>query len=243
MHKYIQIVQEKIDTMISSQEDQLKEASRKIADAAASGGILHILGTGHSHMIAEELFYRAGGALFVNPILDSGFMLHDGAVKSTKMERLSGYAEAVLDSIDIQENDVFLVISNSGRNILPIEATMYMKKKELYTMSISSLEHSKSVSSRHPSGKRLFELTDIALDNYGEPGDAVLDLPGDLGSYGPTSTVTGVLLVQTLMSMTIEELHQRGEEVAIIRSANLDGSDEHNERLIAKYKQRIPLLR
>lgn len=243
MHRYVEIVQEKIRDMVTSQQKILQEAAEKIADAVTKGGILHVLGTGHSHMIAEELFYRAGGALFVNPILDSGFMLHDGAVKSTKMERLEGYAEAVLESVDIQENDVFLVVSNSGRNVLPIEATMYMKEKGLYTISITSLQHSKSVSSRHKSGKRLFELTDLTLDNYGEEGDAVLSLPGQLGSYGPTSTVTGVILAQTLMSMTIEELHKRGEDPGIIRSANLDGSDEHNERLIEKYRRRISLLR
>lgn len=243
MHKYVEVVQEKISRMIKGQQKVLERAAGKIADSVSKGGILHVLGTGHSHMIAEELFYRAGGALFVNPILDSGFMLHDGALKSTKMERLEGYAEAILDGLDIREEDVFLVVSNSGRNILPLEATIYMKEKGLYTMSITSLEHSKSVSSRHKSGKRLFELTDLTLDNYGEAGDAVLSLSGGGGSYGPTSTVTGVVLVQTLMSMTIEELHRRGQDPGLIRSANLDGSEEHNERLIQKYRERIHLLR
>lgn len=243
MHEYVRIVQEKIELMISTQQNKLKEAAIKIADSVEKGGILHVLGTGHSHMIAEELFYRAGGAVFVNPILDSGFMLHDGAVKSTKMERLSGYAEAVLESVDLKKEDIFLVVSNSGRNILPIEATMYVKEKGLYTISITSLKHSKSVSSRHPEGKRLFELTDLTFDNFGEPGDATLHLPDGVGSYGPTSSATGIVLVQTIMSMTIEELHRRNVDPAIIRSANLDGSDEKNAKLIAKYKDRIPLLR
>src|SRR5690625_7887182 len=109
-------------------------------------------------------------------------MLHDGAVKSTKMERLSGYAEAVLERVDAQEQDIFIAISNSGRNILPIEATEYMKEKGLYTISITSLKHSQSVTSRHPSGKRLFELTDLTFDNFGEPGDAALELSsGEIG--------------------------------------------------------------
>lgn len=243
MHKYVEIVQEKISRMISGQQDQLIKAARKIADSVTKDGILHVLGTGHSHMIAEELFYRAGGTVFVNPILDSGFMLHDGAVKSTKIERLPGYAEAVLENIDVQKQDIFLVVSNSGRNILPIEATLFMKENGLYTIAITSLKHSQSVTSRHPSGKRLFEIVDLTLDNYGEAGDAVLNLPDTQVKYGPTSTVTGVVLVQTLMSMVIEELHRRGEQPPIIQSANLDGADEYNRKLIEKYKKRISLLR
>lgn len=242
MHKYVEVVQGKIEQMITTQEEKLKIAAQKIAGSVIKGGILHVFGSGHSHMIAEEVFYRAGGAIFVNPILDTGFMLHDGAVKSTKMERLSGYAEAVLERVDAQEQDIFIAISNSGRNILPIEATEYMKEKGLYTISITSLKHSQSVTSRHPSGKRLFELTDLTFDNFGEPGDAALELSSG-AKYGPTSSATGIILMQTLISMTIEELDRRGEDPAIIRSANLDGSDAINAKLIEKYKQRIPLLR
>src|SRR5690625_8001117 len=98
-------------------------------------------------MIAEEVFDRAGGAIFVNPILDTGFMLHDGAVKSTKMERLSGYAEAVLERVDAQEQDIFIAIAKSGRKILTIECTEYMKEKGLYNISITYIKLSQLVTS------------------------------------------------------------------------------------------------
>ncbi|SHH15957.1 MULTISPECIES: sugar isomerase domain-containing protein [Virgibacillus] len=243
MHGYVEGVMNKLHRAISKQTNQLEQASSLIADCVKQGGVLHVLGTGHSHMIAEEIFYRAGGALFVNPILDSGFMLHEGATKSTRMERLSGYAEVLLEGVDIRGYDVFLVVSNSGRNVFPIEATFYMKQKNVYTISISSFEHSKSVKSRHESGKRLFELTDLAFDNYGEVGDAFLKSPGLEPRYGPSSSVVGIVLVQTLISMTIEELLRRDERPPLLVSANMDGSDDKNLKQMELYRDRIPLLR
>lgn len=243
MHPYALGIIDKINQSVSEQKEKLKNASIKLADNVESGGILHVLGSGHSHMVAEEIFYRAGGPLFVNPILDSGFMLHEGAIKSTHMERLPGYANAILTEVDLREHDMFLVVSNSGRNNLPIEATYFMKERDVFTLSVSSFAHSKSVESRHSSGKRLLEITDIAFDNYGEIGDASLTLAQTNERYGPTSSVVGIVLVQTLISMTIEELAERGVNPPLIRSANLDGSDERNRLLMEKYRERVPLLR
>lgn len=170
-------------------------------------------------------------------------MLHNGPSKSTRIERLSGYAEAILEDVNFAKEDIFLIISNSGRNVLPIEAAYYAKEKGVLTISISSFSHSKSVESRHPSGKRLYELTDYSLDNYGEVGDAQLSLEGIETKYGPTSSVVGIVLIQTLISMTIEKLVENGVKPPLLQSANLDDSDKRNQCVIKEYSNRIPLLR
>lgn len=243
MHPYVNGVIEKISLALNTQIEKLDVIAEKLAKSVENGGVLHVLGSGHSHMLAEEIFYRAGGALFVNPILDPGLMLHNGPSKSTRIERLSGYAEAILEDIDFTKEDIFLIISNSGRNVLPIETAYYAREKGMSTISISSLAHSKSVKSRHVSGKRLFELTDYALDNYGEIGDAQLSAEGLDTKYGPTSSAVGVVLVQTWISMTIEKLVESGVKPPLLQSANLDDSDERNRNLIKDYMNRIPLLR
>jgi len=241
--KYTEVVNRKIKQSIQNQVEKFEKASNKLAEAVKQDGILHVLGSGHSHILAEEIFYRAGGPVFVNPILDSSIMLHEGPIKSTQVERLPGYAKVLLDNVDIKKHDICLIVSNSGRNALPIEAAYYMRERGIFTISISSFKHSQSVSSRHKSGKRLFEITDLSFDNYGEIGDAALSVPASEQKYGPTSSIVGIAIVQTLISMTIEKLVERGEDPDIIRSANLDGSDEINNLLIDKYKSRIPLLR
>lgn len=243
MHRYADGIINKINQSMNSQMEKLCEGATKLADCVEKGGVLHVLGSGHSHMIAEEIFYRAGGPLFVNPVLDPGLMLHNGALKSTRMERLPGYANTILADLNLSDHDIFLVVSNSGRNILPLEATYYMLELGIFTISISSFAHSKSVQSRHSSGKRLFELTDIALDNHGEIGDAFLTHPNISERYGPTSSVVGIVLVQTLISMTIEELAKRNVNPPLMKSANLDDSDEQNRVSIKKYMDRIPMLR
>ena len=73
MHPYATGVVEKINQAISDQMDLLREASIKLADRVEQGGLLYVLGSGHSHMIAEEIFYRAGDRYlfirFLNPAL------------------------------------------------------------------------------------------------------------------------------------------------------------------------------
>lgn len=243
MHSYASGVIQKITRAIETQEGKLEQIAKRLAASVEHGGVLHVFGSGHSHMIAEEIFYRAGGPVFVSPILDPGLMLHGGVKKSTRLERLPGYAKAILEDVDFCEHDIFLVISNSGRNIVPVEAAYYVKEKGLFTVSISSFAHSESVHSRHPSGKKLFEITDVALDNCGEVGDAQLEIEGLDERYGATSSVVGIVLVQTLISMTIEMLVRKGVTPPLIRSANLDGSDEQNKKHMQKYLSRIPLLR
>lgn len=243
MHPYVKEVIKKIEQSTGEQEEKLNELAKEISKSVQKGGIIHILGTGHSHMIAEEIFYRAGGVLFINPILESNLMLHEDPVKSTRIERIPAYADAILDGIDMREEDTFIVISNSGRNAVPIEAALYAKKKNLRTVSITSLAHSQSISSRHESGKKLYELTDYVLDNYGEAGDAVLELESSGEKYGPTSSAVGIVLIQTLVSLIIENLAKDGFQVPLMESANLDSGDNKNAELIQKFKDRIPLLK
>lgn len=243
MHAYVKNVIEKIEQSTNEQEDQIEELAQKISESVKKGGIIHILGTGHSHMIAEEIFYRAGGVLFVNPILEANLMLHEDPVKSTRLERLPGYAKAILDGIHFKPEDTFIIISNSGRNAVPVEAALYAKERKVSTVAITSLAHSQSVDSRHESGKKLYEVSDYVLDNKGTAGDAVLDLKGFDGKYGPTSSVIGIVLVQTLVSLIIENLAEAGIEPPLMKSANLDSGDRQNAKLIEEYKDRIPLLK
>lgn len=243
MHPYVKGTIEKITQATEEQEDKLIELSKILANCVKNDGVLHVLGTGHSHMISEELFYRAGGALFVNPILEPNLMLHESPVKSTRLERLPGYATAILDGVEFKPNDVFLIISNSGRNSVPVEAAYYAKERGIFTVSITSLAHSRSVESRHESGKMLYEITDLTLDNYGEIGDTLLQLDDFGDRYGATSSAVGVVLVQTLMSMTIERLASEGIRPPLMSSANLDHVDEANIALVEKYKDRIGLLK
>ena len=61
--KYFQTVKGQIDAVASSQMAPIETAAGWFAEAIGAGRLVYIFGTGHSHMLAEELFFRAGGVL------------------------------------------------------------------------------------------------------------------------------------------------------------------------------------
>ena len=111
-------VLEKIKT---TQKDKIVQAAEIAAQTIIHDGIIYIFGCGHSHLIALDNFYRAGGLCNVSAMLDTDLMLHNGAAKSSKMEKMSGIAEAIFDRYALKENDCLFVISTSGKNAVPVE--------------------------------------------------------------------------------------------------------------------------
>jgi len=106
-------------------------------------------------------------------------------------------------------------------------------------IAVTNMTYSSSVASRHPSGLRLFELADVVIDNHGVPGDAVVQLPGLAQPVGPTSTVVGAAIVNSIVVGVAESLLQQGLVPPIFYSANLDGGDDHNRDIFEQYKHQI----
>jgi uncharacterized phosphosugar-binding protein len=236
--RYFDQVQSKL-RRVFDQTEKVEQAAKWIADCLADNGFIYTSGTGHSHIFAEEIFYRAGGFARVVAILDDALMLHKDASYSTEVERQEGYGARLLEEFPLSEKDVFIISSNSGRNTVSIEMAMVAKEKGAKVIVITNLKHTQSVVSRHPSGKRLFEIADLYFDNGGEIGDASVTLDGLDFKVGATSTVTGAVILQSIMVQTAENLIQMGVKPEIFSSSNSDEGEEHNEALIRKYKGRI----
>lgn len=217
----------------------LEQSADVIATSLQHDGLLHTFGTGHGHILAEEIFYRAGGLAPINAILDPDLMLHESALGSTHVERLSVYAEIVFGRYEINRGDVMLIASNSGRNSVPIEMALTAKAHGLTVIALTSLAHSQSQPSRHASGKRLFEIADIVLDNCGEIGDAALPIEGLPGKFGATSTVIGAALLHVLCYAVIQKMIERGTTPPVTISANVSGGDAFNAEMYRPYRRRI----
>lgn len=239
--EYFSEVSRVLAQVASTQEAAVEQAARAVADALLGGGMIYTFGTGHSHMLAEELFYRAGGLVRVYPILDDPLMLHINASRSSRMERLSGYAQTLLeDGPNPQKGDVLFIFSNSGRNAVPLEMAVEAKKRGVTTVCITNLTHSGQVTSRHPSGKRLFELCDIVIDNCGCVGDAAIRVGDQV--CGPTSTAIGAAILQAIVCGAVEKVQQAGQLPEVFCSSNVDGGDAVNEAYIEKYRSSIRML-
>ncbi len=228
--RYYSIVRDLIDRIASTQRESIHKAAEMISNHIAGGGILYLLGSGHSLAIAMEAHDRAGGLAPVDVIYDPTF---------GRAERLEGYAECLLKKYNIPAGGVVVIISNSGRNALPIEVALHCKTKGIRTIAVTSLAHSKSVGSRHSSGKRLFEIVDVVIDNCGIVGDAALEIEGLPGRACPTSGIAGMFIIESIIAQTIENLARSGEEPPVLLSANVDEGDAHNKKLYETYFDRI----
>jgi len=203
----------------TSQAVALRRAAAVIADTMAQGRRFWAFGSGHSHALVEEIWGRAGGFVDVHPILEPALMLHEGLEKSSRLERLPGLADELLALRGVGAGDCLLVISNSGRNAVPVEMARGARERGASVIALTSLAHSGSVTSREPRGQRLFEVADIVIDNCGVPGDAIL--PHRPHPVGPTSTAVGALLLQAVMCEVADELARRGVDVDIYESLNV----------------------
>ncbi len=231
---YLDNISRLIDHIRNTQTGPLDAAAGQCAKTLMNGGWIYVFGTGHSHMLAEEMFYRAGGLVRVKPILEDGLMLHAGAAKSTELERLPGYAGILLDEYNVQTGDTLIIASNSGRNAVCIEMALGAAARGAAVIALTSIEHSSRTAARHPSGKRLFEAAGIILDNGGCCGDASVDF-GDRRA-APTSTVIGAVLLNMLQCSVIELLQEAGAPVELYASSNIDGGERINQEYISKYK-------
>ncbi len=220
---------------------KIQLAGEWLGQSLAHEGWLYAFGTGHSHLLAEEIFYRAGGLARATPILDSRLMLHEEAIQATYIERESGYAAQILNRYPVKSGDVLIVASNSGRNAVPIEMAMEGRERGLKVIAITNLAHSLAWPTRHESGKRLSDVADIVLDTCGIEGDAATQIPGFPYVAGSPSTATGALLVNLIVVAGIESAVRLGHHPEVFISSNTNG-DDHNDRLLQKYRPVNPHL-
>ena len=143
MVEYQKRITDHINHVCDTQSELLSTAAKWVAEALISNRIIHTFGTGHSHMIGLELFVRAGGLANVNAFLDSTSMTIEGARRSASIERVEGMAQVLWDQYTIDPEDIMILISNSGRNAMPIEMAMIAKEHGLKTIGITSLQQSR----------------------------------------------------------------------------------------------------
>jgi len=240
--QYFRQIYDLMEEMLCAQARQIETAADWMADAIAAGGVIHLFGSGHSHMIAEEVFHRAGSLMPFNPMLDPNLTLF-GMVNATLLERTSGYGQVVAGTHDIRPGEVVIVASNSGVNPVPIEVALAANERGARTIAITANRTYVDAPSRHASGKRLAEVTDLTLDTGVPRGDATVSLPGVVAPVGGASSVLGIGLINALVVETADILRRRGIEPPVIPTMNLPGGDERMAELTERYRDRLPLLR
>ena len=244
MELFHERINELIDILYSKEKDSISDASKLIADAISNGGVIHTFGTGHSIGFGMEMSGRPGSLACIHQINTSDFVLKglvtlaDFKDQKNIFERRPGIAEKLYDLYNIQKEDAFIIISNSGINGLVIDMAILAKERNHKVVVITSLKHTKAEASRHPSGKKLYELADVVIDNCGPQGDALIEVDG-AKKICSASSITGGFIAQSLTTETCRILNEKGCFIPVYRHNDTEGNAAFNNELKEKYKGRI----
>ena len=233
MRDYLESIVSLLKRVESEEGDNLAAASEAVADVICRDGLVCTFGCGHSHLPCLDTFYRAGGLACVSPILDEDLMLHDGAAKSSRLEKMPGIAAEAFRRHGVTTNDLMVVISASGKNAAPVEMCECAKKAGVRLVTISSsayLDH----------GAKLLSLGDIAIDCKVPYGDAVIDVGA--AKMGGLSTYASLFILNTILIEGAKKALARGTVPPIYVSGNVEGGTAKNVSLEARYFGRVKRL-
>ncbi len=240
MTKFHQAATLVLQTILEKEQGKIRAAAQILADQIAKGNLINTIGTGgHSFIGAEEMFYRAGGLVPVNPIFETGVSLPPGALRSTAIERTPGFMPGILQTYGIKPGQVMVIVNAYGINSATIDTALECKRSGLTTIALTSPQISLGLApnhpSRHPSCKNLFEIADLYIDTHVPMGDASVSLEGFETKVGPISTIANAFAIECMVVETIELLLQRGIDPPVWKSGNSPGGDEYNQKHLDRY--------
>lgn len=229
-----------LEGLIEKNARTMERLADRIVEDVKKGRSLFVFGSGHSAIFPMELYHRAGGASFVVPVIADYLMPTAGPSVVRVLERTPGSATPILHRAQMKKGEMLWLSSQSGINGAVVDAALEAKKLGLYTVAFTSVEHSRSVASRHPSGKRLFEVCDATIDFGGRKGDALVDL-GDETRAGPFSTLASVLAGHSILVAACSRLEAQGVR-CVYTSVNTPEGEKRNRAMESKASKRDPKL-
>lgn len=244
---YLSGVTSLLSRIAVEEREPILRGAMAIADRVEADRLVNVIGPGgHSTIGAEEIFFRAGGLACVNAILDEGYLLANGGLRSLAVERTPGYGRGILANAGISQGDVLIVVNAYGVNSGTIDSALYAAEVGATTIGVTSVELQRALPAdhpaRHPSRRNLCDVADIVVDTKVPMGDALVEIPGVHERIGPVSTFATAFAMNALMLEAIAELARRGVEPPVWRSANSPGGDEANRAVIARYRDRVKRL-
>ena len=244
MYTFRDRLSEIFDRLYDTQRESIEKAGRLCADAIEKGGVIQVFGSGHSIGFGLEMRNKPGALYPIHQMLMDDFVkmgwttLEDYKDMSNVFERRKGVAERLFNIYDVGKDDVFIIISNSGINGVVIDIAIEAKKSGHKIIVVTSWQHTNSEASRHSSGKKLYEFADVVIDNCGPTGDALLET-GNIEKVASISSITGVVIGQTIELATCGYLKEDGYELPVRRLEDSEDNIAHNRAMEKKYEGRL----
>ena len=233
MEDYLESIIGVLRAIASEERESLARAADLVADVIARDALIFVFGCGHSHLPALDAFYRAGGLANVSPLLDADLMLHDGAAKSSRMEKMPGLAAEIFRRHRVTPDDLLVVISASGKNAVPVEMAKAGRAAGVPTVAITS-------SAYRPHGATLADVADIAIDSKVPYGDACVAV-GE-AKMGGLSTAASCFILNALLIEGARRALARGVTPPVYASGNVEGGTARNAVLEERFLGRVKYL-
>ena len=208
---YLARALEHLERVRETQQDAIHRAAELCADSIAAAKLVHLFGTGHGAIPALEAFPRSGGIVGFHPIAELPItLLHHvwgdmGVHQYRFLHRQQGYGTAILEAHRPDRDDTLILFSHSGINPVILDMALTAKERGLALVGVTSKPHSSAVESRHPSGRRLYEVADVVIDTGAPLGDAVVHVDELDEPVSAVSTVLVVAIVQALVAETASQ--------------------------------------
>jgi uncharacterized phosphosugar-binding protein len=241
--RFLAAARELLARVEDTQDAAVAEASALCADAIASGGLVHLFGTGHSRIPVEEMFPRYGSYPGFHPIVELSMTFHtqvagaNGQRQAMFIERVEGLAEQILANFELRGDDVLMVFSVGGTSAVPIEMAMGARERGIPVIAVTAVDASRQSPSGHSSGTRLVDHADVVLDLCTPPGDALVEIEGLDTPVGPGSTIAAVALVNEVKARTAQALVERDAMPPVLTSASIVGPDRSRELFDQAYTE------
>lgn len=221
-----------------TQSKNISAAANAITDCLSHGGQVHIYDSGH--IINSELINRAGGFAFLKRFNYTFSVDFNKRKRDSESEiKLDPLAEArvAFAASGVRKGDVFILGSVSGKSKRVIDIALCAKEAGCTLIAVTSAEYSSSLSSDHPSKKRLFELGDIVLDNCAPAGDAMIKVEGIEHKCFPASGLSAAYMLWAVCADTAEKLVAKGISPSVYKSVNFPGGQEEVKRIDDRYAE------
>ena len=241
--RYFTIMQAVVENVFNTQEENMAKAANILANTTKNEGIIHLFGSGHSSLIAEDVFWRAATLANVHAIFESAVAGINEVTKTSKIEKLEGIGQVIVEYNRIMPPDTIICISNSGNNAATVDVALAAKARGVPVIAITNVTYADQLTTHHSSGKKLKDVADVVIDNCSLYGDAAVELDGFPQKVGATSTIPAAFIVPALLVQTCENLLEDGVQPDVYYNGHLAYEDPniklHNDALVDKYFYKI----
>ena len=142
------------------------------------------------------------------------------------------HPEKLLRNSDAHPGDVLFLSSVSGRTARVVDLAYEAARLGVKVIAFTSMEYAVKVDPVHPSGKKLYEIATLTLDNCAPAAEAMLDVEGIEAKFGAASGIASDYIMWSVTSVAVEKLLEMGITPGILKSANYPGGNDYNKTVV-----------